>query len=67
MERNRISPPWPMDGVGTPEDLVEQIEPYLDLGYHHIIADFASDYDEESMTRLITDVGPMLERSGVVA
>jgi alkanesulfonate monooxygenase SsuD/methylene tetrahydromethanopterin reductase-like flavin-dependent oxidoreductase (luciferase family) len=67
MERNRISPPWPMDGVGTPEDLVEQIEPYLDLGYHHVIADFASDYDEESMTRLITDVGPMLERSGVVA
>jgi alkanesulfonate monooxygenase SsuD/methylene tetrahydromethanopterin reductase-like flavin-dependent oxidoreductase (luciferase family) len=62
MERNRVAPPWPMAGVGTPEDLADQIAPFLELGYRHFIADFASDYDIESMTRLVTDVRAMAEQ-----
>ena len=67
MERNRVPPPWPMDGVGTPEDLAEQIAPFLELGYHHFIADFASPYDEESMTRLATEVRSSVERTSATA
>ena len=53
--------------VGTPEDVAEKLAPYLELGYHHLIAGFPSPYDEESMTRLATEVRPMLERSAAAA
>ena len=32
------------------------IAPYLEIGYHHVIAGFPNPYDEESMTRLGTEV-----------
>jgi len=31
-------------------------------GYRHLVAGFPSPYDEESMTRLVTEVKPSLER-----
>jgi hypothetical protein len=37
--------------------------PFLEIGYRHFIAGFPSPYDEESMTRLATEVRPMLERA----
>lgn len=61
-ERNRIAKPWTDQPVGTPEDVAERLAPYLALGYRHFIAGFPADYDEESMTRLATEVKPMLER-----
>ena len=62
-DRNRVSRRWTDQPVGTPEDVAERLAPYLELGYRHLIAGFPSDYDEESMTRLATEVRPLLERS----
>jgi alkanesulfonate monooxygenase SsuD/methylene tetrahydromethanopterin reductase-like flavin-dependent oxidoreductase (luciferase family) len=49
--------------AGTPEDVAEQLEPYLGIGYRHLIAGFPSPYDEETMTRYATDVRALLERA----
>ena len=49
--------------VGTPEDVAEQLAPYLGIGYRHLIAGFPSPYDEETMTRYATEVRALLERT----
>ena len=61
--RNRARP-WGDQPIGTPEDVAERLAPYLELGYRHLIAGFPSDYDDESMTRFVTEVKPLLERAG---
>ncbi len=61
-ERNGRAELWKDQPVGTPEDLVERLAPFVELGYRHLIAGFPSPYDEESMTRLVTEVRPALER-----
>ena len=63
-ERNRIAKVWADQPVGTPEDVAERLAPYLELGYRHFIAGMPANYDAESMTRLISDVKPILERGG---
>ena len=62
-ERNGRAELWKDQPIGTPEDLVERIAPYLGIGYRHLIAGFPSPYDEESMTRLANEVRPALERA----
>ena len=47
--------------MGTPEDLVERLAPFVESGYRHLITGFPSPYDEETMTRLATEVRPKLE------
>ena len=42
--------------------MAEKLAPYLEIGYRHLVAGFASPYDEETMTRLMTEVKPSLER-----
>ncbi|HEX6867730.1 MAG TPA: hypothetical protein VF119_02945, partial [Candidatus Limnocylindrales bacterium] len=59
-ERNGRARLWTDQPVGTPEDVAAIVEPYLEIGYRHFIAGFPAPYDEESMTRLITEVKPML-------
>lgn len=61
-DRNEIDQLWADQPVGTPEDIADRLAPYLDLGYRHLIAGVPANYDEESMTRLITEVKPLLER-----
>ncbi|MFH0750610.1 MAG: LLM class flavin-dependent oxidoreductase [Chloroflexota bacterium] len=61
-ERNRVADPWKNQPVGTPEDVAEMLAPYVELGYRHLIAGVPATYDEESITRLVTEVKPMLER-----
>jgi alkanesulfonate monooxygenase SsuD/methylene tetrahydromethanopterin reductase-like flavin-dependent oxidoreductase (luciferase family) len=61
-ERNGRARPWTDQPVGTPEDVAEALAPFLQIGYRHLIAGFPSPYDEESMTRLATEVRPLLER-----
>jgi alkanesulfonate monooxygenase SsuD/methylene tetrahydromethanopterin reductase-like flavin-dependent oxidoreductase (luciferase family) len=53
---------WTDQPVGTPEDVAAAIRPYLDIGggYRHLIAGFPAPYDEESMTRFVTEVKPLL-------
>jgi alkanesulfonate monooxygenase SsuD/methylene tetrahydromethanopterin reductase-like flavin-dependent oxidoreductase (luciferase family) len=60
--RNGNAKLWDDQPVGTPEDVAERIAPYLEIGYRHLIAGFPSPYDEESMTRLATEVRPIVER-----
>lgn len=61
-ERNRVARHWTNQPVGTPEDVAEFLAPYVELGYRHLIAGVPAPYDEESMTRLVTEVKPLLER-----
>jgi alkanesulfonate monooxygenase SsuD/methylene tetrahydromethanopterin reductase-like flavin-dependent oxidoreductase (luciferase family) len=61
--RNGNARLWTDQPVGTPEDVAAILEPYLGIGYRHFIAGFPSPYDEESMTRLITEVKPLVERA----
>ena len=59
-ERNGRARAWENQPVGTPEDVAAYIAPYLEIGYRHLVAGFPSPYDEESMTRLATEVRPSL-------
>jgi len=63
-EHNGRARHWLDQPVGTPEQVAERIAPFLELGYRHLIAGFPAPYDEESMTRLQTEVRPLLERHG---
>jgi alkanesulfonate monooxygenase SsuD/methylene tetrahydromethanopterin reductase-like flavin-dependent oxidoreductase (luciferase family) len=59
-EHNGQAKLWKDPNVGTPERIVERFEPFLELGYRHLICGFPAPYDEESMTRLTTEVRPRL-------
>jgi len=61
-DRNRVANHWVDQPVGTVEDVVEYLRPYVELGYHHLIAGTPADYDEESMTRFATEVRPLLQQ-----
>jgi len=61
--RNGGAEPWREQPVGTPQQVAEMLAPYLSIGYRHLIAGFPSPHDEESMTRLATEVLPVLERA----
>jgi alkanesulfonate monooxygenase SsuD/methylene tetrahydromethanopterin reductase-like flavin-dependent oxidoreductase (luciferase family) len=58
---NGGAPAWRDQPVGTPEDVAEKLAPYLEIGYHHLIAGFPAPYDVESMTRLATEVRQRIE------
>jgi len=60
--RNRIAKAWEDQPVGTPEQVAEKLAPKIAMGYRHLIAGIPATYDEESMTRLITEVKPLLEQ-----
>ena len=60
--RNGDAALWTDQPIGTPEDVAARIAPFLEIGYRHLIAGFPAPYDEESMTRLATEVRPLLER-----
>ena len=63
-ERNRVARLWEAQPVGTVEDVIEKLAPKVALGYRHLVAGFPADYDEESMTRFVTEVKPALEKIG---
>jgi alkanesulfonate monooxygenase SsuD/methylene tetrahydromethanopterin reductase-like flavin-dependent oxidoreductase (luciferase family) len=54
---------WTDQPVGTPEDIAERLAPFVEIGYRHLIAGFPGPHDEESMTRLQTEVRPLLEHA----
>lgn len=53
--------PWADQPVGTAEDVFEHLARYVDIGYRHIVFYFSHPFDEETMTRLATEVRPRLE------
>jgi F420-dependent oxidoreductase-like protein len=59
--RNGDAGLWSEQPVGTVDDVVELCAPFVELGYRHLIFGFPSPYDEETMTRLATEVRPRLE------
>jgi alkanesulfonate monooxygenase SsuD/methylene tetrahydromethanopterin reductase-like flavin-dependent oxidoreductase (luciferase family) len=60
--RNRIANLWQNQPVGTVEQVVEKLAPKVKLGYRHLVAGIPANYDEESMTRFVTEVKPLLEQ-----
>jgi len=60
-DHNGKARPWEDQPVGTVEDVIERFEPYLELGYHHLIFSSPPPYDDESMTRVAKEVRPALE------
>ena len=54
------SEPWSKDMVGTTQDLVDKCSEYVELGYQHLIFQFLSPFDRETMERLATEVRPHL-------
>lgn len=62
-ERNGNARKWEDQPIGTPEDVIEKLAPYPAIGYRHLVAGFPAPHDEESMTRLATEVRPALERT----
>jgi alkanesulfonate monooxygenase SsuD/methylene tetrahydromethanopterin reductase-like flavin-dependent oxidoreductase (luciferase family) len=60
-DRNRVAKHWENQPVGTVDDVVEKLAPYVELGYRHLVAGVPATYDEESMTRFATEVKPRLE------
>ena len=59
-ERNGKADPWKSQLVGTVDQVVEQLRPFLGIGFRHFIVGFPSPYDEESQERLMTEVKPAL-------
>ena len=59
---NGISPLWENQPVGTPQQLIDHLAPYVKLGYRHLICGFSTPHDEESLVRFARDVRPALER-----
>ncbi|HSK94046.1 MAG TPA: LLM class flavin-dependent oxidoreductase [Candidatus Angelobacter sp.] len=66
-ERHGRAKVWENQPVGTVEDVAEMLAPFVELGYRHLIAGFPAPFDEESQTRLITEVKPQLDRIAVPA
>jgi alkanesulfonate monooxygenase SsuD/methylene tetrahydromethanopterin reductase-like flavin-dependent oxidoreductase (luciferase family) len=60
-ERNGKARLWENQPVGTVDDVVAKLAPFVEIGYRHFIAGFPSPYDEESMIRFATEVRPRLE------
>jgi alkanesulfonate monooxygenase SsuD/methylene tetrahydromethanopterin reductase-like flavin-dependent oxidoreductase (luciferase family) len=57
---NGNAEPWRNQLVGTVDEVVERLRPYLGIGFRHFIIGFPSPYDAESMERLMSEVKPQL-------
>jgi len=66
-ERNGGATPWATNQpVGTPEQIVEMLAPYLEIGYRHLIAGIPAPYEHESMERFVREVKPKLDQAAMV-
>lgn len=61
-DKNGIAPLWENQPVGTPQQLVKHLAPYVKLGYKHLICGFSTPHDEESLVRFAKEVRPELEK-----
>jgi alkanesulfonate monooxygenase SsuD/methylene tetrahydromethanopterin reductase-like flavin-dependent oxidoreductase (luciferase family) len=61
--RNGEARLWEDQPVGTVDQIAERLAGFVGVGYRHLVAGFPAPYDEESMTRLATEVLPILERA----
>ena len=49
----------------TPEMLAERMRPFIELGFRHIYFDSPAPYDEETLSRIMSEVKPMVEAVAV--
>ena len=61
-EHNGGAEVWPDLHVGPVDHVIERLTPYVELGYRHFTVGLPAPYDEETMTRMATEVLPALER-----
>jgi alkanesulfonate monooxygenase SsuD/methylene tetrahydromethanopterin reductase-like flavin-dependent oxidoreductase (luciferase family) len=47
--------------AGSPDEVYEQLAPFVDAGYRHLICGFPPPFDVETMRRIAVDVRPRLE------
>jgi hypothetical protein len=47
--------------AGNPDEVFEQLAPFVQAGYRHLICGFPPPFDAETMTRIATEVRPRLE------
>ena len=47
--------------IGPPERVAEMLAPFVAEGYRHLVFGLPAPYDDETMTRLVAEVGPLLE------
>jgi F420-dependent oxidoreductase-like protein len=59
---NGISPSWTNQPVGTVDQVIEHLTPFVKLGYRHLIAGFSTPHDEESLVRFAEEVLPALKQ-----
>jgi len=52
---------WTEQPVGTVDEVVDHCAAFLEQGYRHLVFGFPAPYDEETLTRLATEVRPRLE------
>jgi alkanesulfonate monooxygenase SsuD/methylene tetrahydromethanopterin reductase-like flavin-dependent oxidoreductase (luciferase family) len=47
--------------VGTPEQVVEHLAPFLDIGFHHIVLELPTPFDPETLELVASEVRPALD------
>jgi len=60
-EHNGKAEPWKGELIGSPEQLIERMRAYVDIGFRHFVCGFPAPYDAESMERLAKEIRPALE------
>ncbi len=49
--------------TGTAEQIAESLKPYVELGFRHIFFDAPAPFDDETLSRFVGEVKPILEAS----
>ena len=47
--------------IGTADQIVERLRPYVELGFRHIFFDASAPFDDETLQRFVGEVKPQLE------
>ncbi len=61
--RNGDARLWRNQRVGTVDQVVADLRPYVEIGFRHFDVGFPAPYDEESMERMVREVKPQLEQA----
>jgi alkanesulfonate monooxygenase SsuD/methylene tetrahydromethanopterin reductase-like flavin-dependent oxidoreductase (luciferase family) len=51
--------------IGTPEQIAASLVPYVQLGFRHIFFDAPAPFDDETLSRFVGEVKPMLEAAAL--
>jgi alkanesulfonate monooxygenase SsuD/methylene tetrahydromethanopterin reductase-like flavin-dependent oxidoreductase (luciferase family) len=62
-EIHRVNLGWdePLELVATPDEAIEKLAPYLELGLRHFMFDYRAPFDRETLELLVREVRPALQ------